>query len=645
MVCATLIFGSTADEEEFRFAVLSAWLYVRGAASGTGGSWTPLLGFGIPQPFVPNFTVHPLTAVLAILGPVAWARVLIVTHTLVGAAGVWQVGRVLAVSPIVCAVATWTFLLASPVQNYLLADFWPSHYLVWTLAPWALAAAWRLADSETTDPWRWTGTLALSVGVAAANANPAYLLVYSTIVLALIVARWPAAWNRARFFAIAMALAAAMALPPIVQLARERQYFASELSLSNVTEPLTWTSAGAAFLPAAAVGPRALFLGAPFAVLCLAGCVLAFRRRPELVLAALFSAFMAFTAWVPVPVISQRYQFRDPLILCAIALAAIAAERLLRDRRFRWVAWLALAAQLAAVLAGSWPYVARAWRPDLRRATVFRGATAASAIVDRLVASMPVRGRVLYSPRVDHDVAERGLVEEGLGVNALAYRSVPVVNGVFKAVSADPIWPNDRLFYGRISTPAALIATDTALDVLGIRYVIARAGEPVAPELRLVASVEPFRGDDLVLYENDHAWPPAFLTRSIDAAALPLVAGCPNDRLLCRDWAAVAASRDVTPVRFERARDRIRVNWTPAPHPRFLVLSEMFRPEWKARVGNMRVETRAAYGALIGLPVPAGATDAVLEYAAPAGNASRLIAYAALVASVSLIGWRRFVMP
>src|SRR5690606_22634690 len=128
-LCATFLIGSTPDEEEFRFAVLGAWLQVQALIEGHVAFWTPLLGLGIPQPFVPTFTLHPLAPLLAAVSPVTWGRVLLAAHTVAGALGMWRLMRRVGASPLAGGMATLTFLLSAPTQNYAIVQFWPSHYL------------------------------------------------------------------------------------------------------------------------------------------------------------------------------------------------------------------------------------------------------------------------------------------------------------------------------------------------------------------------------------------------------------------------------------------------------------------------------------------------------------------------------------
>src|SRR6185312_3666379 len=105
-------------------------------------------------------------------------------------AGMWQVGRTLGLRPIVRAVCTFTFLLAGPGINYALNDTWPSHWIVWTSMPWVLLCVWRTLERDSRERWQSSVMLGLLTGLVIANANPAYLVVYVVLIVAMIVTRW-----------------------------------------------------------------------------------------------------------------------------------------------------------------------------------------------------------------------------------------------------------------------------------------------------------------------------------------------------------------------------------------------------------------------------------------------------------------------
>lgn len=293
MLCYAFLFGSSGNEEEFRFAILSTWLRIRGPWSLDSAFWTPLLGLGVPQPFVPNFSLHPLAPLLAWMSAIAWVRLLLVAHSIVGAVGMWRLGgAVLGFPPMVRAAVVATFLFSAPLQNYVLIDFWPSHHLVWTLLPWMLIMAWRVIDPGTSESHvrRWAGGLGLVSGVVAANANPAYLVVFIPLAVAIIVSRWRTTRRRVRWIAVAALIAGAMAAPLVVQLVTERPYFDSGLNVPNDQDPLplqaAWIALVHPFIPDPTMGMRTLFFGAPFTALAVIGCVWFARQRRISCLAA-----------------------------------------------------------------------------------------------------------------------------------------------------------------------------------------------------------------------------------------------------------------------------------------------------------------------------------------------------------------------
>jgi hypothetical protein len=300
--------------------------------------------------------------------------------------------------------------------------------------------------------WAWTALLGLVGGFVLASGNPGNVVVFGVFVPALLLAQWRASAARWRQLAVAGLIALAVTAPNAALLASEGARFAAELSPSGGREPLPASTAWDVFLRLLSRsdapwhvdiierGARTLSFGGPFAVLCLVACARGGWRRPELVVALALAMVVMFTAAVPAMGASERYFFRDPIVLCAILLAGMAAERGLRGGAWsRAPTAILLAAQLVVVTLAAVPFLAGTWQEGREGAPSFRGGVADHPIADALVASMFGGGRLLYSPQVDHEVRERALVASGLGVNALAYRGVPVVNGWFKGVSADAV--------------------------------------------------------------------------------------------------------------------------------------------------------------------------------------------------------------
>lgn len=653
VLAVAFLIGSTPDEEEFRFAILSSFLHAQALRDGMFGTWTSLLGFGIPQPMSPNFDLHPLMPVLAFLAPDTWARLLVVAHGIVGATGMWQLVRMLRLTPLVRAVCVFTFLLATPTQNYVLRDFWPSHYVMWTTAPWLLLLAWRLLAAPRADLLRASVWLGVCGGLTLAATNPGHAPAYSVVVLAVVVAEWRAVLTRWRWLVLAALMAIAIASPALVQLAGERAIFDADLGLAKLSDPLPGSTTWDVFLrPFSSSehtwqvdviqrGARTLFFGGPFAVLALLGAVRFARDTPGLVFGAGLACVMLFTPLLPAIAV-HRFQFRDPLILCAVPLAGLAADHLLRSRRARPLALTLLAAQLALVAAAVSPYFDAMWDRDAGQAMWFRGATADTPVVDSLVNLMRSPGRLAYSPQIDAEVSQGERLPEGLGVNALAYRGISVVNGSFKGISTDVLWPDDSLFYGRIRLPQPLIASDEGLDLLGIRYVLANPGETLAPGLRERASVRKSDGKPALLYENADASPGAIVlaAQPREMPVLQPYADCPHDRLLCRDLTPLARLRRPDRLGITRRRSHIDVDLDPDSTPRILVLAEMFRPAWKATSNRGDLETLSVGPGLLGVVLPTEVSDIRLDYRVPVLVAARVVAWGVFTMGMAVLSSR-----
>lgn len=645
MLAAGFVLGTPPDEEEFRYAVLTSSLHVHALQGWSYAFWTSLLGFGLPQPFIPNFWFHPLLPLLAVLEPATWVRLLLLAHTIVGAAGMWDLGRVLALRPSVRATCACTFLLSAPGMNYALTDTWPSHWVVWTSMPWLVSFLWRLLDSSGRDRWLWCTLLGLCSGLVIASANPAYAVVYGVLLVAVILCRFRSVVDRWPFLGLSALIMFAIAAPNAIVLVSERGFFAPGLRLVNETSPLPLEALWDVFLrplsrtsfPSLDLDPgsaRTLFFGGPFALLCIVACVQRGWNRRELLLGLAIAALFLFTTLGPISIVSQRYQFRDPLVLCAIPLAGLAAERSLQHARTRRLAAIALVLQVAVVTLTAYPFVRRALSED---SVWFNGATAAEPAVAPLLAALGSGQRVLFSPEVDRKVVNHSYLRSGIGVNGLGYRDVPVVSGWFKGVSADPIWPDERLFYSRVATPQALLESSETLDVLGVRYVLAERGESVASSLREHPVSIP-TAPDLVLYDNEDAWPGAFIINPEAAAvhAQPF-SGCGNDRLLCRDLSDVAHLRPQQAV-LRRSEGAIDVTFHRLEKPGLLVVSEMFRPAWIATGAGERLPTFAFLQSLLAVRVPAGATSVRLAYRPRLMYAATLMAWAAIAGSLFALG-------
>lgn len=642
LLCCTLVWGSTGDEEDFRSPILSAWLVARAGWSSGAAFWTPLLGLGAPQPFVPSFAYHPLALLLVWMDPVPWLRLVLVAYTIAGASGMWRLGAMLEQPRAVRAVGVVTFLLSAPVLQSALIDSHPSNYVGWASVPWLVVITLVVLDPGTRSIRRWAAGLGLLAGITAACAHPGHVPVFIPMGAVVLLCAGRRLIRRAGWLAVAAVIAAAIAAPVVVQLVAEKAHFRPGLDQVREMDALPLHALSVAMAHPLVPEPlmRSLFFGGPYLLLAVVGCVWFARTRPDLVLGFVISGFLLFTDCVPLPLTSTRWMLRDSVTFLGILIAGLVVARLGSTRRGRVLGGIMLALQVMVMAAAAFPLVARNLDREHREAASYHGAIADRPVFRSLASQMKSPGRLLYAPRLSHDVVERDLVADGFGINSPAYQGVAVVNGSFKGVSTDPVSPDAYVFYGRVDSSAQLVQSRSSLDVLAIRYVLAHADENVASGLTPLQTATSAGGAKLALYENRDAWPIAFLVNpAVEAQPLPLLQDCPHDRILCRNFESVVVSRDPTPVEVMRTDDDVRVKLAASSSSVLLVVSEMFRPGWNAVADGQRVQVRSVFGGLIGVSLPAAVREVTLRYEPTAGRLALSVAAAGILAGLCLLLW------
>ena len=171
---------------------------------------------------------------------------------------------------------------------------------------------------------------------------------------------------------------------------------------------------------------------------------------------------------------SGAFLFRDPMSLFGIVLGSLALETP-RGAGRTWPPAPACAGADLFVCACRSP---AAWESSGAERGRWRDAhhRKSARVVDR------IPGRWYLAPQLDALVREGRLQEAGLWRDIWIYRGLPIVNGSFKGVSADVLYPSGTLPIGRIVGEPATAQSAATLAGLGIAAVLATSGEPVAPD-------------------------------------------------------------------------------------------------------------------------------------------------------------------
>jgi hypothetical protein len=192
-------------------------------------------------------------------------------------------------------------------------------------------------------------------------------------------------------------------------------------------------------------------------------------------------------------------------------------------------------------------------------------------------------GSRLYASR-EAVVRMRGqLTDDGLNsITDLALIGINPINGLFKGVSMDRIYPSRALTRSVIDGQQEVIENDALLNVLGVNLVMMAAGEgPVPSTLRETDRFRPrevrgFQGPkhDLLVLANETAWPPAVLLDSgAQRLRLPVRPGCPHRGAMCRDYATLAASRLPDTLRLSSTDGQYVARFRSSRQERLLFLS------------------------------------------------------------------------
>lgn len=618
------VLGATTDDEEYRNTILSLVLHAKAVLQGDYPFWTSALGFGLPHPLHPTFFFHPLMPIFGLASPGTAVRVLYACHGVLGAAGAWWTVRQAGGSAWAAAIGTATWALATPALNYSVSDFWVSNFLGWSLAPWLLYWAQRVLDDDAPgQPWLAALAFGLVAGFCTVHGHAGHQPPLFLPVAALCVASPGRVWRRIPALAFATGLGCLIASPVVARLLLELPRFPDvprrlvdvqmgvPAAIDLVARPFTTLTAGSPMAALLQRGTRGPFIGAPLFGLVLAS-IAGLGRRPYprgLVVTFLLALGLTFLPNNDAPTImSGTYAFRDPMVLSGLILGGLALDAL--ARRAPAAALAIGTAQIAVLVTAAYPFVADAWGHG-GVSDPSRHRTALTAALQDWRPRLP--GRWYLAPQLDELVRRGSLYDDGLWRDTWAYHDLPVVNGVFKGISTDALFPSGALPLGRIEGHPATVQQAPTLDLLGIGAVLALDGEPVAPSFEEVARFPTHLGPAVRLLRNSHAAPGAAFVAADRLAITPERLPDCRAGFLCFDLSAAAATA-VPATHVTRAGDSIEVTFAPEPRTRPLLVAEMYRPEWVAESGGVPLSVSSAWKGVLLVEVPPGTDTVTLHY-------------------------------
>jgi hypothetical protein len=191
-------------------------------------------------------------------------------------------------------------------------------------------------------------------------------------------------------------------------------------------------------------------------------------------------------------------------------------------------------------------------------------------------------------------------------------------------------------------------------DLLAVRFIILDRAENIPGFRQLVGPVTTARGATAILYERDTI--PDYARVVIAGAKLPeqqIPATVADPRFPGHAVVVFPESATVTvaPLKQPLPQSAVRTTvtqWSPG-HMRitldgrdsatgFLLVSENWYPDWKARVDGAPAVVHRADHALLSVQVPSGAKEVELDFDSAAYARGKTVSLLALIASVTMVG-------
>lgn len=632
--------------------------------------WNPFIEFGGPHPGSQSLIFHPFV-ILAHFAPLAFSIGLLYQVQLwIGLLATWGVCRHLRFHRWVSSVCVFTFALCS-LTFQLLHNFWPDLWVAWTLSPLLLLLVLKLLDSETRQARAFYTVAAGLCG--ALMVLDGHLGVFPTLGVgfaAFLLGNARAARRVWPWIGLGVAILVAAAGTRVFDVALEN----SRSTNPHYQQVYPFDFAHFLFYPQSlgAEGPRNVAFGGPFVALALVG--LLWRGGPQRFVWGLrLGALVSFIAWfLPaswIPALSGNWLYGQPLTLFSIFLAGFGLQRLWeRFPRFR-LGLIAIAGFQMAILA--YGFYRDAYHPDLERARSYLRGDSVPTLKGTFKDQAVYR---YFEQRPDH-AATRVLMTEGARQRlwrtmtdyqwpAWAWHGLRLVNGQIRGADVSEFQETIEALHGEIrgepglwDEPDDLPRASGVLDVLNVGYVLALPGERVASSLvalrRFALPPAQSTGDaipatDIVVYRNPDHWGDAAVVseRAKELEHFEQRPGCKIPGLLCDDLSPIVALRRSGVTAQHWSGRKLEVRLAASSRSRVLLVSQMYRPGWQARLSNGRtVDGYRLFGAVTGFDIPAGVSSVEVHFHPAARIAFAAVSWVTVLLAViflagtAALGW------
>jgi hypothetical protein len=614
------------DEEGFYNSLIGAILKTRTLAAGNLPFWDSFHGIGMPYNTVSSINWHPIWLLLHKVPLSVVVSILYHLHALIGLYAMYGLARLVGMRNPTAFLCALSYICSTQGITYIFGEnFWPAGMIPLMLIPLILFFLIKFLYAEGSGArFLYSFSTSASMGFLALNCHLGMVLIMSIGLSIYLSMNWRRLIERWPWVLLVGCLIVVIAAPRFTDVLEElRRYPPGDNNyVRHYVDP---SFLGLLFWPAIDV-KRGLAFGGPFFILSLVGI---FWPGLKSVHRFAFSVSIigCYLIWfVPLSTfLPNNWGINRFITIFSVLLAGLVTEQLLNNfPKYKW--WVVAFCFLQAfiVLFGAADY----WHANARKAIDYVQNKKVKVLKVAFNTSPLTRAIETFDKGKDgrsyftHE-AEKILMRKllyGYHFESLPLNGFRILNGRFNGIDYSDIHPNRAHMKAHIVGSKKNLFNKSLLDVLGIKYIFADLNEPVPPGLVRSALLPGNDNQIIAMYINPTAWPDAVVVSNKTRSLQPSLELGQNDKgLLFYDFRPLLGERIMgDSVTTKRDHGSIIIMLEPSIKKRTLLVSEYFRPGWKARWRSsedmMETSVFPIYGHLIGIEAPKEALQIRLSY-------------------------------
>lgn len=616
------------DDEGFLLVLLDAILKTRTLAEGNFPFWNSFNGIGMPYNAMASINWHPVWLLLDKVPLFVVVSILYHLHMLIALFSMYWLGRLIGLRKPTAFVCALSYICSTYAITYIFGkNFWPSGMIPMTLIPLVLLVLIKfLYADEPRERLFYSLLTASCFGFFVLNCHLGMVLIFAICISFYLFANWRRLLERWPWVFLLGCLILLIAAGRLVDLFEElRRFTNNENFFPHYVKLNYW---GLILWPIVKV-ERGLAFGAPFFLLSFVGILWlglksVHRKAFSITILGCYAVSL-----IPInPYLPANWGVNIFIILFSVLLAGLVVDQLwTNSHRFKRRAVVAICfLQAFIAVSGAIDY----WSANFKRSIDYIQNNNVKALkvafdtspITRIIETYDKGqgGRSYFTHKAEKTLMRS--LKFGYHYESIPLKGFRILNGSwFHGIDYSDIHPNRAFLKGHLTGSKRITFNKPLLDVLGIRYIFADLNEPV-PSGLVRSALLPGKDDQIiVMYTNPNAWPDAVVVSNEISFLQPLPERGQNIKgLLFYNFMPLLGERIMgDSVTTKRDHGSIMLMLEPSRKRRTVMVSEYFRPGWKAKwrssEGFIETSVFPIFGHLIGIEVPKGADEIRLSYA------------------------------